>query len=204
MIQCLTIMEAMQIIIKICSVLGTIITVLISYQAIFFIVGLFKTRKFKKTDNFHKYGICIAARNEEKVIKNILDSIANQDYPLDKLCVFVVADNCTDHTAEIVKNYENNDLKIVLYEHHNPEERTKGYALRFLFDKIKSDFGIEAFDGYFIFDADNVMQSDYFSRMNEAFDEGNKIITSFRNSKNMHQNWISFSYAVHWMRTYNI
>ena len=37
--------------------------------------------------------------------------------------------------------------------------------------------------------------------MNEAFDAGHKIITSYRNSKNMNQNWISFSYAMHWMRT---
>ena len=37
--------------------------------------------------------------------------------------------------------------------------------------------------------------------MNDAYDAGNKIVTSFRHSKNMNQNWISFSYAMHWMRT---
>ena len=34
-----------------------------------------------------------------------------------------------------------------------------------------------------------------------TIDEGNKIIVSFRNSKNMNQNWISFGYAMHWIRT---
>ena len=37
--------------------------------------------------------------------------------------------------------------------------------------------------------------------MNEAFDAGEKIITSYRNTKNFDDNWISASYALHWMRT---
>jgi len=191
----------MQIAIKILEIIGTIITVLCAYKAIFFVVGFFSYRKFKPTENKHKYGICVAARNEEKVIRNFLESVANQDYPLDKLTVFVVADNCTDDTAKIVREFKENDLNVVVYEHNNPDERTKGFALKYLFEKIEEDYGRDSFEGYFIFDADNVINKNYVTKMNEAFDEGHKIITSFRNSKNMNQNWISFSYAMHWMRT---
>lgn len=190
----------MEIAIKVLAIIGTVWGVLGAYRALY-IIGVFKKKQYKPTNNFHKYGICVAARNEDKVIRNLLDSIKNQDYSHDKLSIFVVADNCTDSTAEIVKQFAlESDIETVVYEHNNPNERTKGYALRYLFDKIKENYGgVETFDGYFVFDADNVLAPDYITRMNEAFDAGNEIVTSFRNSKNWDQNWISFSYALHWM-----
>lgn len=193
---------ALNIAIKVLSIIGTVLLVLQFHRVIIFLAGFFKTRKYPKTDKRFKYGICIAARNEEKVIENLLQSIAKQDYPLDMLTVFVIAHNCTDNTAEVCRQFSRyNDLNVVVYEYNNKDERTKGYALKYLFEKIKEDYTIEGFDGYFVFDADNVLNTDYITRMNEAFASGNKIITSFRNSKNIYQNWISFQYAIHWMRT---
>lgn len=191
----------MQVAIKVLTIIGTVLTVLQAYQILYFI-GIFGRKTYKISENKHKYAICIAARNEEKVIKNLLESINVQNYPKDKLTIFVVADNCNDKTVDVVKAYAvQAEIKIICYQHKNPNERTKGFALRYLFEKIKEDFSIEAFDGYFVFDADNVLNKDYVSRMNDAFDAGNKIITSFRNSKNFGQNWISYSYAIHWLRT---
>ena len=191
----------MQTVIKICALIGTVWSVLMFYKEIFFLIGFFGYKKFKETDNKHKYAICVPARNEEKVIENFLDSVAFSDYPLDKITVFVVADNCTDQTANIAKQYNRNGLQVCVYEHNEPNERTKGFALKYLFEKIEEDYGRESFEGYFIFDADNVIKENYLTKMNEAFDEGNKIIVSFRNSKNMGRNWITFGYAMHWMRT---
>ena len=189
--------------IKILSVIGTIWSVLQAYKVVLVVGGFFKTKKFAPTDKRFKYGICVAARNEENVIKNLLDSIYNQDYPLEYLKVFVVAHNCTDKTAEIVREYSktHSGLEVNVYEHNNSNEKTKGFALKHLFNKIKEEHTIEYCDGYLIFDADNVLNQDYMSRMNEAFASGKKVVTSFRNSKNFFQNWISFQYGVHWMRT---
>lgn len=160
------------------------------------IIGFFFTRKFKPTENKHKYAILIAARNEEAVIGNLLDSIDRQDYPKELLTVFVVADNCTDSTAQVAR-----DRGAVCYERFDDEHRTKGFALQFLFENIKKDYGIEAFEGYFIFDSDNLLNSDYVTRMNESFDAGEKIITSYRNTKNFDENWIASTYAIHWLRS---
>ena len=55
--------------------------------------------------------------------------------------------------------------------------------------------------GYFVFDADNLLKSDYISRMNDAFDSGEKIITSYRNTKNFDENWIASTYALHCLRS---
>lgn len=57
------------------------------------------------------------------------------------------------------------------------------------------------FEGYFVFDADNLLKKDYITRMNEAFDSGEKIITSYRNTKNFDENWIASTYALHWIRS---
>ncbi len=160
------------------------------------ILGFFFTRKFKPTQNKHKYAVLIAARNEESVIGNLLDSIALQDYPKELVTVFVVADNCTDNTAGIAR-----EKGAICYERFNTSQRTKGFALQFLFENIRDDYGIESFDGYFIFDADNLLNVDYITRMNEAFDSGEKVITSYRNTKNFDENWIASTYALHWLRS---
>ncbi len=159
-------------------------------------IDFFFTRKFKPAKNQHKYAVCVPARNEEAVIGNLLNSIKRQDYPSELITVFVVADNCTDNTAKVAR-----DNGAIVYERFNDRDRTKGFALQFLFENIKKDYGIEAFEGYFIFDSDNLLNKDYVSRMNDAFDSGEKIITSYRNTKNFDENWVASTYALHWLRS---
>lgn len=172
------------------------VPIMYCYWSLNFIVGLFMTKRFPKAKANHKYAIMIAARNEEAVIGNLIDSINKQDYPRDMVTVFVVADNCTDNTADIARKHG-----AVCYERTDTDHRTKGFALQFLVNNIKKDYGIEAFEAYFIFDADNLLKQDYLTRMNEAFDSGEKIVTSYRNTKNLGDNWIAASYAIHWLRT---
>ena len=178
------------------KIIGIILSVMFFHKSFYKAIGLFFTRRFKDAKTKHKYGICIAARNEEKVIGNLLDSINKQDYPKDLYTIFVVADNCTDKTAEVARK-----KGAIVYERFDDEHRTKGFALQFLFKNIKKDYGIKSFEGYFIFDADNLLNSDYISKMNNAFDEGCSIITSYRNTKNFDENWISSTYALHWLRS---
>lgn len=169
---------------------------LLKYKTLYKIIGFFTTRKFKPAKKNHKYAILIAARNEETVIGNLIESILIQDYPHDLITTFVVADNSTDNTAKISR-----EMGAICYERTDTEHRTKGYALQFLVEQIRRDYGIESFEGYFIFDADNLLEPDYVSRMNDSFDAGEKIITSYRNTKNFDANWIAASYGIHWLRT---
>ena len=178
------------------DIIGLIFSIMVIHKAFYFVIGMFFTRKFKPAKNKHKYGIVIAARNEKYVIGNLLDSINKQDYPKDLYTVFVVADNCTDNTADIARS-----KGAIVYERHDTEHRTKGYALQFLFENIKKEYGIETFEGYFVFDADNLLKKNYISKMNDAFDSGQKIITSYRNTKNFDENWVSSTYALHWIRS---
>lgn len=176
--------------------IGSIIEFLLFYKTVYFLIGVFFTRKFKKAKKNHKYAIVIAARNEEKVIGNLLDSIKKQNYPSNLITTFVVADNCNDDTASIARK-----KGAICYERFDEEHKTKGYALQFLFDKIEKDYGRSNFEGYFIFDADNLLKNDYISKMNDSFDSGEKIVTSYRNTKNFDENWIASTYALHWLRS---
>ena len=178
------------------SVIGSVLSAMLIYKTVYFLIGIVFTRKFKPAKKKHKYAIVIAARNEEAVIGNLLDSIKKQDYPSDLITTFVVADNCTDKTAEIARNNG-----AICYERFDNERKTKGFALQYLFEKIEEDYGRMNFEGYFVFDADNLLKKDYITRMNEAFDSGEKIITSYRNTKNFDENWIASTYALHWIRS---
>lgn len=189
-------MKILRLIIDIINRVSGFISDLLKYKKVYKITGLFFTRKFKKATCNHKYAILVAARNEETVIGNLIDSINRQDYPKELITVFVVADNCTDKTAEIARKNG-----AVCYERFDNDHRTKGYALQFLVEQIKRDYDVESFEGYFLFDADNLLKYDYVTRMNESFDAGQKIVTSYRNTKNFGDNWISASYGVHWLRT---
>ena len=73
----------------------------------------------------------IAARNEENVIGNLIDSIKRQDYDQNLLTIFVVADNCTDNTAKIVR-----EKGCICYERFDDINKTKGFALQFLVENI--------------------------------------------------------------------
>ena len=178
------------------GIITTILGILVFHKTFYVIIGIFFTRKFKPAKNNHKYAIVIAARNEKYVIGNLLDSINKQEYPKELITTFVVADNCTDNTAEIARKHG-----AICYERFDDEHRTKGFALQYLFEKIEEDYGRESFEGYFVFDADNLLKKDFIKKMNDAFDSGCKIITSYRNTKNFDENWISSTYALHWIRS---
>ncbi len=189
-------MEIINLIIKILGWITKAFDWIYKYRVVFTVTGIFATRHFKSTENRHKYAVLIAARNEETVIGNLIDSIKKQDYDTSLVTVFVIADNCTDCTASVARA-----CGAVCYERTDPDRRTKGYALQYLVYCINRDYGIHTFEGYFVFDADNLLAPDYITRMNEAFDAGEKIITSYRATKNFDDNWISASYALHWLRT---
>lgn len=178
------------------AVISTVLSAMVFHKIFYVVISLFFTRKFNKAKKKHKFAILIPARNEEKVIGNLIDSIYKQDYPKNLYKIFVIADNCDDKTAQIAR-----DKDTIVYERFNTTLQTKGYALEFLVDNIEKDYGINSFDGYFIFDADNLLKKNYISKMNDAFDSGEKIITSFRNTKNLDKNWIAATFALHWVRS---
>ena len=165
-----------------------------AYQFIYIPVALFKKRKPLPTAAPHRYAVLIAARNEQTVIGDLLDSLNRQSYDMSLVKTFVIADNCSDATSYVARQ-----KGAVVYERFDRQYVGKGYALQALLDHIREDY-LEGFDAYLVFDADNLLAPDFIERMNESFAAGNEIITCYRNSKNYGSNWISAGYALWFLR----
>lgn len=166
------------------------------YQFFYMFVALkqkLSEKKIVKAEQLklNKYAVIIAARNEELVISELIKSIQKQRYPKECIDIFVVADNCTDQTAKIAKK-----AGAIVRERFNPTKIGKGYALDFMFQIIKREYSSKGYDGYFIFDADNLLDENYMYEMNRTFNDGYRVATSYRNSKNFDQNWITAGYAI--------
>ncbi|MBQ6552365.1 MAG: glycosyltransferase family 2 protein [Clostridia bacterium] len=187
-------MSYSQIVTLIMNILFTALGVLMAHFAVFALAGLLRKKSYPKTEKVNNFGIIIPARNEESVVAGLIESVRKNRYPQDHLHIFVIAHNCTDRTAEIAR-----ELGTTVYEYNNPNERTMGYAFKHLFSCIERDYGTQSFDGFFLFNADNILDIDYIARMNDAFEyyDRGSVITSFRNSKNFGKNLISGLYGMY-------
>ncbi len=175
-----------------------VFTLMYSYQVLYTVVGVIyrkPVRNDKPPKAFHRFAVIIAARNESLVIGHLINSIQNQNYPKEALDVIVIADNCTDNTAEVCRQHG-----AIVYEREDTALIGKGYALDFLFKKMMEDGNFDSYEGYCVLDADNLLDENFIAEMNKMFDQGHRILTSYRNSKNYSDNWISAGYALWFMR----
>ena len=148
--------------------IGLLFLLCYTYQ-IFFVADVLvtKPRRAPKSKVLHRYAFVISARNEEKVIGGLIDSLKQQDYPAELLSIFVVADNCTDHTAELCR-----EKGAYVYERFNRVQVGKGYALDYLFKQMKKDGLIDDYDAFVVFDAENIVARGYIRAMNDTFSIG--------------------------------
>ena len=170
-------------------------TICYTYQLYYVLVVLTRKPKQITAKRNHKFAAVISARNESAVIAQLIHSIKVQNYPAELIDVFVIADNCTDDTAKVAA-----DAGAIVFTRNNTEQVGKGYALDYGFSVIRSQYADRGYEAYFVFDADNVLDVNYFREMNKTFDNGAVASTSYRNSKNYDSNWISAGYAVWFLR----
>ena len=160
-------------------------TVCFAYQ-LFYVFNVLTTKPVQLTaKKNHRYAVLISARNEEAVIGNLIHSIKVQNYPAELIDIFVIADNCTDNTAEIAE-----EAGAIVFRRFNDELVGKGYALDFAIKTILARYADRGYEAYF----------NYFREMNKTFDNGAMASTSYRNSKNYDSNWISAGYATWFLR----
>lgn len=181
---------------------GVIFTLMESYIFIFSTYYLLMTmfgwkkytKKYKDADPKTRFAIIVPGHNEEKVISGIVKNLNNDmNYPRDLFEVFVIADNCTDKTAEIARKY---GAKV--FENTTPKGAPKGkpYAIKSFLDNNPDVY--DKFDVLTIFDADNIVHFDYFKEVNSQFLANNDcdLIQCRVLSKNPDDNYISGGYSL--------
>ena len=129
----------------------------------------------------------IAARNEERVIGELVQSLQAQDYPRELYEICVIPNNCTDDTEGAARRAGarilNCDLPV----------RYKGDALRQALARLAG----ESFDAFCVFDADNLVSPDYLSRMNDAFLAGARVTKARLTTRNPYASWVSGCYTLY-------
>lgn len=110
-------------------------------------------------------------------------------YPKELYDVYVIADNCTDHTADIARKHG-----AYVFERTNKELVGKGYAMDWVFPKI---FALnKGYDAFCVFDSDNLVHLDFLAVMNNRLLKGQKVMQGYLSAKNPTDTWVSGTFAI--------
>ena len=167
-----------------------VITIFWLYQIIISICSLIKFKEKPLLENKqNRFMAIIPAHNESAVVANLVESLKNQNYPKELYDVYVIADNCTDDTAEKARK-----AGAIVYERFDETKKTKGFALQwFLAQKIEEN---APYDAFCVFDADNIADSNFLKAMNKKLNQGETVVQGYRDIKNPSDNWITAGYAI--------
>lgn len=107
--------------------------------------------------------ILIPAHNEEQGIGPTLESLQAQNYPPGLTRIIVIADNCDDKTARVVRG-----AGFECLERNEPSSRGKGQALRWALDRLISN----AWDAAVFIDADSRVGPEFLGELDRAIQGG--------------------------------
>lgn len=163
----------------------------------YFVISAFGWKK--RTDKYYykgplnSYAIIISAHDEEMVIRNTINSIKEMDYPSNKYEIFVVADNCSDNTAQLAR-----ESGASVYERTNLQENGKGQALKWMFNIL---FRLnKKYDAVVILDADNLVSKDFLKQIDKKMSQGFEVVQGYRDMKNPWESWVTMSYSItYWL-----
>lgn len=135
----------------------------------------------------HTFAIVIPAHNEAATIQRTLDSCAALRYPHDKLTVCVIADNCTDDTAEVARK-----LGATCLVRHDEQRRGKGFALEWALPKVLTD----GRDAVVVLDADCLISANSLDVLDARLQAGSRVLQMNNQVVNPDQNAITYLLAI--------
>ena len=171
--------------------LAAILAAALKVFSIYFVcVALFCLKRPKPFANCPaktRFACLVAARNEEAVIGQLVESLRQQDYPEELYDVYVIPNNCTDHTEETAQK-----AGAKIFRCTDPVG-CKGDALH----QAVAWLLPQGYDAFCVFDADNVVDGQFLSRMNDAFCAGAKAAKGAMRVKNPGDSWVSGWYGLY-------
>ncbi|MBM3996862.1 MAG: glycosyltransferase, partial [Planctomycetes bacterium] len=157
---------------------------LVFYQMGIALFGFRRPRPVGAAAPASRFAVLIAAHNEEAVIAQLVSSVRRQEYPSALFSVFVIADNCTDRTAEVA-----GAAGAGVHERFDTTRRGKGPAIDWMLHRLWESG--ESYDAILIFDADNVVSPTFLRVMDAHLSRGDQVIQGYLGTKNPTDSWIT-------------
>lgn len=172
------------------ALLGAGITLWGSY---YLLVGLMSWRRpmeYGRHPASTRFAVLVPARNEELVVGSLINTLLMQDYPPELYDIWVVPNQCTDHTALAARRFGAHVLECTV------PVKSKGEVLRFAWERLAH----RGYDAVCVFDADNLADPQFLREMNNAYRAGARAAQGFRDSKNPYDSVVSGCYSIYyWM-----
>ena len=148
------------------GVCGTFLAFSLFYQIIIGFWGFGKAEKdYKDHDPQMRFLVLVPAHNEERVIGDIIENLQEMDYPRELYDFYIIADNCTDGTAEKARSLGANVIETRKESEDAPTG--KPIALKKALEAIGNYQ--DRYDLMMIFDADNLMDTNMFREVNSQY-----------------------------------
>ncbi len=162
------------------SILDWILFVLLGLSILYlFVFALASMRRrtytFAPAPVRHRFVIFIPGYKEDRVLEEAVDAALDQDYPRESFEVVVIADHCGERLLESLRRKPVRLLDVAF------EDSSKAKALNYALDSL----GEEPFEVAVILDADNTVERDFLTRLNDAYHSGAQAIQAHRRAKNL-------------------
>ncbi len=128
-----------------------------------------------------KFDIIIPAHNEEAGIARTVTNLSRVDWPVELRRILVVADNCSDATADRAR-----EAGATVLVRHDTERRGKGFALALAFEhSLKDGFA----DAVVVVDADTEVSPHLLHSFGSRLEAGAHAIQAHYGVLNPHASW---------------
>jgi cellulose synthase/poly-beta-1,6-N-acetylglucosamine synthase-like glycosyltransferase len=153
------------IIVTLLSLYVGVSTIYLLILAVAYFLAKEKSASISVTQNY--FAIIVPAHNESLLIADLCESLIQVDYPIDRYKIYIVADNCSDDTADIIRRFP-----VTVLERNDFQNQGKGQALNWALQKID----LNQYDAVFIVDADNFVDNKILTELNKMINSGEKAI----------------------------
>jgi cellulose synthase/poly-beta-1,6-N-acetylglucosamine synthase-like glycosyltransferase len=154
------------------AVLGGPLCLASCYLLALTVAGFKRRKPSKALPPATRFAVLVPAHNEEAVLPDLLASIDTLNYPRSLFEVYVVADNCTDGTAA-----RGREGGAVVLERQDPLRRGKGFALRWLVERVQGT-GIP-YQAYVFVDADCTLSPNFLEALDRRFQHGEEAVQGY-------------------------
>ena len=180
-----------EILFRILSIVNYLVLIVIAIpllvQICYVVFCFVKKKTYPKSEKKGRIAYLIPAHNEADVIYDtVKGAIEGQNYPRELYDVYVVAHNCTDDTAALA---EKAGAKVIVLNDPDPTHRMALYPLKHGIDYLINLTGEEAYDFVVHLDADNRINSEFSSLMNDAYQSGVDFARPYEGAINATQNF---------------